>query len=287
MKDNYVLNIVTNMGEGWIIPKYAKLLRDKYPSNVTINSTIQSSADVNLLLPYYNDNPRKYKTNNRESKTKIISYFTHYEEHKDFQHRRDQWMAAMNHSDLCLTMSAKYAQLILDNAKHQFGKVYVVHLPVLTEQVGKLTPKKKVIGISTRHYPSDRKGAHLIKALKANEWFNKYFELKETTGNIKPEDMNKWYHSLDYYLVTSTVEGGPMGLIEARLANVPVIAPSDVGFCMEYGTYIYTKNTLTGTGSGLLDILQAFVHTNMQFEDRFSEKYWIVQMKHMIEEKLK
>ena len=34
----------------------------------------------------------------------------------------------------------------------------------------------------------------------------------------------KYYHALDFYLITSREEGGPMGLLESMSAGVPVVS---------------------------------------------------------------
>jgi glycosyltransferase involved in cell wall biosynthesis len=51
--------------------------------------------------------------------------------------------------------------------------------------------------------------------------------------------MPAWFAGLDYYLVTSDSEGGPIPVLEAIAAGVPVIAP-DVGFCWEYPVIRYS-----------------------------------------------
>ena len=50
------------------------------------------------------------------------------------------------------------------------------------------------------------------------------------------------YKSTDYVLVTSTVEGGPLCVVEAIAMGKPVIAP-DTGWCWEFPCIKYSNET--------------------------------------------
>lgn len=219
------VHVVTAKGEGWIMPKYGNALAEHLP-NTTHGHEMNPRADAHIYLPYYN------LTKNPKGLT--VCYFTHYEEHPNYEHRRQQWKDAAKRADLRISMSRKYASLLEHN-----GPTVAIPLPVLKSQVGKLAPKKYRIGISTRYYPTDRKGKDLVARLRADDWLMAHITLVETGGNVARDKMAGWYTSLDFYLCTSTTEGGPLGVLEAEICNVKTIVPSGVGWCDEFGTYHY------------------------------------------------
>ena len=54
-------------------------------------------------------------------------------------------------------------------------------------------------------------------------------------------EIEKFYRSIDYLIVPSAIEGGPVPVLEAIAMGVPVIAP-DVGWCWEYPVIRYKRN---------------------------------------------
>ena len=54
-----------------------------------------------------------------------------------------------------------------------------------------------------------------------------------TDGKLSWEEMPAFYDSIDYLVILSNKEGGPMPVKEAILRRIPVIAPN-VGWCWEY-----------------------------------------------------
>lgn len=106
-----------------------------------------------------------------------------------------------------------------------------------------------IFGVVGRIYNSGRKGEHLVeaavqegvrvvacgasthvRAMSRRQW---PCELTHTW-----EDRAAFYETIDYLLVTSLEEGGPMPVPEAIAAGVPVIAP-DVGWCWEFPVIRY------------------------------------------------
>jgi len=65
-----------------------------------------------------------------------------------------------------------------------------------------------------------RKGRAILDRIAALT----FVDLRCTDGQIPDADMPTWYRGLDYVLVTSTVEGGPMCLYEALACGVRVIS---------------------------------------------------------------
>jgi len=81
-----------------------------------------------------------------------------------------------------------------------------------------------------------RKGPELIKsAVKAGFFFVACSDSPAPCLVTHPiAERSAFYLSIDYLVVTSTNEGGPMPLLEAIAHGVPVIAPPTVGWCGEF-----------------------------------------------------
>lgn len=119
------------------------------------------------------------------------------------------------------------------------------HVRVIRPGVDRRRARPIVFGVIGRVYNNRRKGEHLVaaavaagyhvvacgpsarvSAMSAMQW------PVETVYGF--EDRDAFYQSIDYLLVTSTEEGGPMTVPEAIDAGVPVIAPKGVGWCDEF-----------------------------------------------------
>ncbi len=97
-------------------------------------------------------------------------------------------------------------------------------------------------GVVGRVYPSGRKGEELVyKMLK------KCYNVVSMGDGWPCEKYCDWenakdfYKKIDYLVVTSTIEGGPVPLLDAIAAGVSVIAPIGVGHCDEYPCIRYRK----------------------------------------------
>jgi glycosyltransferase involved in cell wall biosynthesis len=245
--------------DGWLMSRLINEFLENYPNVKEGDPT--SEVDINYFFPYY-----AYKGYN---KTKTAAMFTHREEHSKFQHRRNQWDRTAKEVDLRIPMSKTYAK-ILKNPKT------VIELPITK----KFKSKKYVIGLSGRLYKSDRKGRDLLDKIY-NHPVSNYIEFKfagkgwPDYGEVKRykfEDMGKFYRKLDYFLCTSTVEGGPMPVKEAAFCGVRVIAPKNVGFCEEYADYLYEK----GSVNQLIKTLSDLVKPKVSYE-QVNVNYWIKQ----------
>jgi hypothetical protein len=243
---------VTAKKDGWLISRLVKtLLKDERFS--------ESVGSINYFFPYYAYN--NYKENS-------VAFFTHREEHPKFSRRREQWDRTAKQVDLRIAMSKPYYDLL-----SKYGDTVIIEPPI-TEN---LRHRVYRFGLAGRFYKSDRKGRDLIKRLN-NHPISKYIQFKFTSdpgfGDVKRyksfKDMENFYGDLDFYLCTSTVEGGPMPVKEAYYCNVPVIAPKNVGFCDKYSTYSYNKNDF----NSLVKIVEKIVKPKLSY-DQVSPKTWI------------
>jgi glycosyltransferase involved in cell wall biosynthesis len=107
-------------------------------------------------------------------------------------------------------------------------------MPCPSEVIYPGTDQKKeiIFGVAGRTYPSGRKGENKIKDLDA-----KVIALGDGWPCEKFGDFDKaeeFYRTIDYLIITSEIEGGPVPLTDAIGAGVPVIAPRGVGNCDEF-----------------------------------------------------
>lgn len=81
--------------------------------------------------------------------------------------------------------------------------------------------KKPVFGYSGRFYNTGRKGEELLEGIE-------YIHSEDF------ETQPEFYKKIDYLLLPARIEGGPIPLIDAIAAGVPVIAREGVGWVNEF-----------------------------------------------------
>lgn len=166
-----------------------------------------------------------------------------------FTHGEQRSALFVDQFDVCVCMN----QALAAHVEKLGGRCVTVIRP------GTEPPPRPIrFGVCGRIYGKTRKGAWLVKeALAAG------FEVVGcsdiTEGRKAPpcrithsiEDRAAFYASIDYLLVPSIEEGGPMPVVEAIAHGVPVIAP-DVGWCWEFPVLRYER----GSWDSLRDVLE-------------------------------
>lgn len=233
--DKATINIFCEERSGtfpWILRRAAEELRDNIP-NVTLNG---HSGDINYSINYMfvKDVPGIK-----------IGHFTHLEEKGN---SRKVFLQGLDHYDY-FTCTSKKTRNIIWNLKQELnGRIHIIKYGC-----DERLKKPIVFGVVGRTYPSGRKGDHLVKMLIENNYnvvsWGKGWSCPSSQFNTW-EDLPKFYDSIDYLIVTSSNEGGPVPVIDAIQAGVPVIAP-DVGWCWEFPCIHYEVDN----GIDLLKVL--------------------------------
>ena len=208
------INFVTESPEQiWILRRWC-LEWQKHLSNSKIGVKADPTADINFYVNYALFN----------EKTKHdVCYFTHREKHNKVL--QDKFDSAAQECDWCIAQSKNTLKL-LPEEKSTIIKPSVA---------GFFLKQSVVFGVVGRDYESKRKRFHWLEELKKI----KGVVLKSTKDDPLPyEQMPKFYKAIDYLIVLSDNEGGPMPVTEALAMGVPVIAP-DVGWCWEYPVLRY------------------------------------------------
>ncbi len=216
---------------GWVLERLAQELVDRIPG-VTINAgqherTVDPLADFNYYLPA--KDLRKYPTEGP-----AIGFYTHGTTALELVPR----FAA------CLAMNQIMAARL-----EAAGAGQVTIIRPGTDA----PPRPIVFGVIGRTYNDGRKGERLVaravadgfrfvacgvgergarrtRALTRGQW------PCSTPYTIATRDA--FYAAIDYLVVTSTEEGGPMPILEALARGVPVIAPN-VGWAWEFPVIRY------------------------------------------------
>jgi glycosyltransferase involved in cell wall biosynthesis len=223
------INIVAK--PGWILERLAREIIDRVP-DVTLNAGAllpgergaDPFADVNYYLPA--KDLRKYPVDGH-----AIGFYTHGENAFDLIPR----------FDACVAMNRTMAR-----ALEARGAAHVTIIRPGTDA----PPRPVVFGVIGRVYNDGRKGEALVAAAVADGF--RFVACGFRGRRARAMKRHQWpcpmpytiaerdafYAAIDYLVVTSTEEGGPMPVLEAIARGVPVIAPN-VGWCWEFPVLRY------------------------------------------------
>lgn len=215
------INIITeDKSNGWILRRCADEL-ETIPG-VEINSN-SPNFDVHYFINYALYTP--YSGIN-------IGHFTHLEDSGLY---RNFFLDSIDKFDY-YTVTCDITKDILVNHGAKKENIYK-----MSYGSDSRLNKDIVFGIVGRTYPNGRKGEYLVDKMS-----RKYTTLAWGKGwpceiySDKWEDLPEFYKKIDYLVVTALNEGGPVPVIDAIRAGVPVIAP-DVGWCWEFPVIRYKK----------------------------------------------
>ncbi len=203
--------------DGWILERMAKEIKRCVPE-VSLNG---DPGQVNYFINYaqYKDMPGI-----------AVAWYTHLEEEG---HWHKFFLNSISKVDYCVAPCENTANILKNNGAKN---VRVIHNGV---------PSRKTLrfGVCGRVYSTGRKGEYLVKNMVDAGYdvrsLGKGWPCPEVDMDIDT-DRDEFFKSLDYYIVTSLNEGGPVPVLEALAQGVPVIAP-DTGWCWEYSTLRYAK----------------------------------------------
>ena len=217
-KDEPKINIVTEPPDKpWVLRMMSERWAEYLP-NCTISSMQPSiDADINYYV--------NWDIYNKPS-TIDVGWFTHKEEDMPSANRFDEKAQQM---DYCICPSINTLKLLPKNKscvlKHGIGIEY------------KNSKNKLIFGIVGTEKYSGRKRFDVVNSyLRAIP--NTEFLI--TNGKLPANKMPDFYKNIDYLLILSNNEGGPVPLLEAFATGTPVIAP-DVGWCWEYPIIKYQE----------------------------------------------
>lgn len=230
------VNIVVK--PGWILERMARELETGIPG-VTVNATgYLPEGPGRQRIHYFM--PMKDLRRIPDVAGIKIGLFTHGEERANL---------FAGEFDACTTMNEKMAIYLRENGAKDVTFI----------QPGTEPPKRPIVfGVCGRVYGKGRKGAWMVERAVAEGFhFVACSEAQKREDKRPPcpithgiNRRDRFYPTIDYLVVTSTDEGGPMPVLEAIAHGTPVIAP-DVGFCWQFPVLKYER----GSWESLRDVL--------------------------------
>jgi hypothetical protein len=189
----------------------AEELKNRLKNDVVLIN--QNVADADIY--YYID----YSHFQRSSTAIDAGWFTHFEPGAE----GDLWKSKVLELDHCIVPSF-YSRDVLHNQGFPAENISVVRH--CADQ--SFRPKVR-LGIVGRTYPSGRKGEHLVKALIEDPEIARIASIvaKHEGWGVPVNDLDytEFYHSIDFLLIPSLVEAGPVPFIEALACGKLAIAP--------------------------------------------------------------
>lgn len=237
------VNIVT-VRSGWILQKIANRIAEagnKHVGNFTVKHVPTFGVDIN----FYCDVQNCYRGNVVPGKH--VGLFTHVHENNI------NTVSPMTYQlDHIFHMSRKYMDMFVDNNLYPAEKM---DLMIPWEIPEDFPPKKPVIGIFQRGKYEGKGFTRMMNLFAThkelaqrflwvfcgNDW-EKVVEMAEVQGIDArqwqdkevsyPEGYSDMYNLVDYVLIPSKWEGGPIASLEACAKGIPLIS-ADVGWVLD------------------------------------------------------
>ena len=250
----------------WILDRIIKELVDRLEYVYCYDET--DEADINY---YVNWHAFKESTSGLD-----VAFFTHYEPRS-----KQTFFDIASTVDHCVCMSEKYR---LEMQELNINKTSTIPLGVDLA----LFKPKLVLGcvgsFSQNQVRRERKGYDMIKALMDLDWI----DVRITEGKLNFSQLPDFYRELDYVLVTSSIEGGPMCVPESLACGIPVIATPNVGVISEYdkGVINYRNGDFESLKAVLVQLYQKKLNLSHSFEhltcDNFAARHdklfrWLIK----------
>ncbi len=225
------INVVT-VNSGWILQKIAERIVNNAPKEheFFLSFTPRNDVDVN----FYVDISNKFR---KKSKVIDVGLFTHLHENS-LKNLKSRWLKC----DYIIHMCTRYYELF--SQIYPKNKMCVLY-PFDVAKTFQM--KKPTIGIFQRGL-YEGKGYNFLLSLVyetiimkfkfifvGKDWDKVVNELKQRNIDVEyytSEDYGEYqnlYNKIDYLLIPSKWEGGPISMVEALSMGIPVIS-SDVGF---------------------------------------------------------
>ena len=240
---------------GWILEKCAREIAER-----GTEITYGTEPDTSARLQYYIN----YSARSRRISPTEVAFFTHSENDSNARRR---YFEAAKEVEHCVCMSDRYARELIESGMSP-EKVTTIAPGVDLEQ---FRPMIRV-GVIGRTYHTGRKGEALVADVMdvpGVEWRFTGSGWPGTAMKVPESRMADFYNDLDYVLVPSIYEGGPMSVLEGLACGVPIIS-SDVGWVPDY-PHIPFEN---GNASSLREVLSSLVKERDILRSSVLDRTW-------------
>ena len=247
--------------DGWILQHMGDMLIKYYPERENISGHWYGKSSVKNL--WKEDSPIMKKEKG------VINYFINYAiyrkstPNKDvlfFTHPIDErfWKLSKT-ANLSIFMTKQYCDKAISLGSNAVN---------ITPGIDDIYRPKLVLGFVGSIKYGERKGKSLLDKVDSLKFVN----LKCTNKTLKTNELPDFYSSLDYILVTSTVEGGPMCILEGLGCGKQIICPHTIGFASEYKSEIINYNV--NSFESLEKILRKLYSVKKKRYDLVKDRTW-------------
>ena len=252
------LRIVTEK-PGWILHRLAMEIQRILP-DTRINRGWRK-ADIHYYINY------GYYRGEKVAGLKV-GCFTHY----DPDHLGEQFKSAAEEMDHCVAISRQTAEILYDLGIPD-DKVTTIIIGADDAYKPEVT-----LGIVGRTYPGGRKGEKLVQALLEDaELMDGLAIITNNPGwgvpQIKTDNLREFYRMLDYLLVPSLIEGGPVPFMEALACGVEAIAP-EVGVIPDFPHINYKKGDVDSLKQVIMRVKQPLLEKRGKLAAAISQYNW-------------
>jgi len=242
--------------DGWILEKMAKRLTEL--PGVTLSPSINNDASVNYFFNYH-----QFESTN----TPTAAWFTHIEER--IPASVNLFWEVAEAVDICIFHSDLYRDIV--QRKMPLKNCLTISPGV---DFDLYSPRKLRVGVVGRGYPeSGRKNEELLREIISAhqdiDWIVTGVNWGLESMELSDSELPDIYRSLDFLLITSHYEGGPMSALEALASGVQVIAP-EIGWVPELPHISYE----VGNFHQLNAILEQLKSPRSRLRSQISHRTW-------------
>lgn len=204
-----------------MLPRFVRHLSDC--NHWTVSAAPRADAEANYLLAYF-----EAQKIGKFNSTPLIAYMTHLEAGDNAKATLYKQVAQRAALRICMNAQQK-------PALQAYGPTVQIPLPLELERftLADRQHTTPIIGVSGYTYASGRKGEALVGRLAqditAAQWTASGRGWPIPTKKYTWAQMPAFYQSLDIFVCTSEIEGGPMTTLEALATGCPVVIPAEVG----------------------------------------------------------
>ena len=253
--DNYKVKIVTEKS-GWILHRMALELQSNL-KNVYINEDVDANIHYYINYGYYQ----------QKNEGLAIANFTHY----DPQLHNDRFVQVAEEADHCISISEETSKVLknLDVDPKKISNVII--------GADKSFQPKLTLGIVGRTYSGGRKGEHLIKELLEDEELMeniRIISLNEGWGvPVSNMEHDEFYRCIDYLLIPSIIEGGPVPFMEALACGTLSIAPP-IGVIPEFPHIEYKTGDIVSLKTTIKTVKNNFLDRKQRIAEYIKDYNW-------------
>lgn len=238
--------------------RFAEELRNRLGWHHVLVNESGADADINYFISF-----KKYREKSGAIDT---GWFPHFPQQHDLL-----WMRAAQELDHCIAPSERAKDnLILSSIPEE--KVSVV---AYCGESG-LAPKVR-LGVVGRTYGDGRKGEHLVRQLLEDDEIDAMLSIvaKGDGWDVPVSDLEylDFYNSIDFLLVPSLLEAGPVPFLEALGCGKKSIAPP-IGNVPEFEHIEYKAGDLGDLKRTILEVCLPVFEERRKLSSQVEENCW-------------